>query len=161
MLAAVRGAVVGLGVPIALSADLTVAAADSYFLLPFTGIGLMPDGGATALVTATMGRAKAMQMALLGERLPAAQAVAAGLIAETVPVTDFDARVGELVTKLRRGPARAYAATKRAINDAALTQLGAAFDRERRGQQELLAAADFAEGRTAFLERREPRFTDL
>ncbi|MGW0040930.1 enoyl-CoA hydratase [Rhodococcus sp. NPDC003348] len=158
VVAAVNGPAAGVGVSLALGADLTVATESSYLLLAFTKIGLMPDGGATALVAASIGRARALKMALLAERLPATDALDAGLIARVYPDATFAADVEALVRGLVDGPSDAFAATKTAINDATLGQLDPAFARERSGQLELLAAADFAEGVDAFLNKRPAVF---
>ncbi|GAA4484337.1 enoyl-CoA hydratase [Rhodococcus olei] len=158
VVAAVNGPAAGVGVSLALAADLTVATESSYLLLAFTKIGLMPDGGATALVAASIGRARALKLALLAERLPAAAALEAGLIAGVYPDATFADDVDALVRGLVEGPSEAFAATKSAINDATLGQLDPAFARERGGQLELLAAADFAEGVDAFLNKRAAVF---
>ncbi|MFF0816277.1 enoyl-CoA hydratase [Rhodococcus sp. NPDC003318] len=158
VIAAVNGPAAGVGVSLALGADLTVATESSYFLLAFTKVGLMPDGGATALVAASIGRARALKMALLAERLPATEALAAGLIAQVHADDAFADEVAALVGRLAAGPSDAFAATKSAINDATLGQLDPAFARERAGQLELLASADFAEGVAAFLEKRSAQF---
>ncbi|WP_280350098.1 enoyl-CoA hydratase-related protein, partial [Nocardia abscessus] len=89
----IRGAAAGVGVGIALAADLVYASEDSYLLLAFINIGLMPDGGAAALVAAAAGRPLAARMALLGERLPAREAAAAGLFTAVVPEDELDAAV--------------------------------------------------------------------
>ncbi|MBS9375985.1 enoyl-CoA hydratase [Rhodococcus sp. B50] len=155
---AVRGAAAGVGVSLALACDLTVASESSYFLLAFTRIGLMPDGGATALVAASVGRARAMGLALLAERLPADEAKQAGLIAQVYADDQFDAEVDSLLGRLAAGPASALRATKDAINAATLTQLDFAFERERAGQLALLEAPDFIEGVAAFQNKRSPKF---
>ncbi|WP_024796968.1 enoyl-CoA hydratase [Tomitella biformata] len=158
VICAVNGPAAGVGVSLALAGDLTVATESSYLLLAFTKIGLMPDGGASALVAASIGRARALKMGLLAERLPASEALAAGLIAEVLADDEFAAGVDALAARLVAGPSDALGATKAAINDATLTELDAAFARERAGQLELLAAADFAEGVDAFLGKRAPVF---
>lgn len=155
---AVNGVAAGVGVSLALACDLTVAKESGYFLLAFTKIGLMPDGGASALVAASIGRARALKMALLAERLPATEALAAGLIAEVYADDEFDGAVETLVQRLADGPSAAFAATKHAINDATLTELDNAFGRERSGQLELLGGPDFAEGVSAFQEKRTANF---
>ncbi|EUA50402.1 enoyl-CoA hydratase/isomerase [Mycobacterium xenopi 3993] len=129
-------------------------------MLAFTKVGLMPDGGASALVAASIGRTQAMRMALLAERLPAADALAAGLVSAVYPADQFDAEVDKVVCTLLSGPAVAFAKTKDAINAATLTELDAALDRELRGQTVLLKSPDFIEGATAFQQRRTPTFTD-
>ena len=156
----VQGPCAGVGVSIAVSADLVLASSKAFFMLAFTKIGLMPDGGATALVAASAGRAKAMRMALLAERLTAEEAAAAGLVSHVFDADTFDADVDAVVATLRTGPMVGYARTKHAINAATLGSLDAAFALEREGQLGLLAAPDFAEGTAAFNEKRSPSFGD-
>jgi enoyl-CoA hydratase len=129
-------------------------------MLAFTKIGLMPDGGATALVAASMGRAKAMRMALLAERLPADEAESLGLISHVFDADTFDKDVEDVIAGLRTGPMVGYARTKHAVNAATLVELDDAFAREREGQLGLLAAPDFVEGTAAFNEKRPPTFRD-
>ncbi|WP_336082023.1 enoyl-CoA hydratase [Nocardia sp. SSK8] len=158
VIARVNGPAAGVGTSIVLAADLIYAADTAYLLLPFTSIGLMPDGGATAMVAAAMGRARAAEMALLGARLPAPEAAAAGLITRSLPAAELDAEIDAVAAKLAAGPRRALELTKAAINAATLAELDAALDREKKGQSELLVSPDFLEGMTAMLTRRPPRF---
>ncbi|NLU81712.1 enoyl-CoA hydratase-related protein [Rhodococcus sp. HNM0569] len=158
VVAEVRGAAAGVGASLAVAADLTVAADDAYFLLAFVNIGLMPDGGATALIPAAIGRARAARMALLGERLPAADALAHGLIAEVVPAAELSAHVTALAERIARGPRQALESTKSALRAATLGQLEGAFTRESEGQCRLLVGPEFAEGAAAMLDKRPPVF---
>ncbi|GAD86622.1 enoyl-CoA hydratase-related protein [Nocardia asteroides] len=158
VIAEVNGPAAGVGTSIALAADLIYAAEGAYLLLPFTSIGLMPDGGATAVVAAAMGRARAAELALLGGRLPAAEAAAAGLITRSVPAEELREQVDTVAAKLAVGPRRALELTKAAINAATLPELDGALAREKTGQIELLTSADFLEGMTAMLTRRAPKF---
>ncbi|HWC84628.1 MAG TPA: enoyl-CoA hydratase [Pseudonocardiaceae bacterium] len=159
VVSAVHGPAAGVGVSLALAADLVIAAESAYFLLAFANVGLMPDGGSTALVTAAVGRARAMRMAMLAERLPARTAQEWGLISHVVADEGFDTELTAVLTQLAAGPPLAYARTKAAINAAALPELEAALAREASGQFELLHSKDFLEGAMAFRERRTPRFT--
>jgi enoyl-CoA hydratase len=159
VIAAVNGPAVGVGCSIALGCDLVVAVESAYFLLAFINIGLMPDGGATALVPVNVGRGRAMQMALLGERIPAAIALDWGLIYRVVPEGDLDGVVAELVQRFATGAPRAAAATKQAVNAATLGPLDGALDRERDGQGALLASEDFVEAVQAFAAKRKPKFS--
>jgi enoyl-CoA hydratase len=159
VVAAVNGPAVGVGCSLALGCDLVVAAESAYFLLSFTSIALMPDGGATALVPAAIGRARAMEMALVPERIPAAVAHDWGMIYRVVPDGELAATVTRLVDRLAAGAPRALAATKLAVNAAALAGLDAALQTELEDQSRLLATADFAEAAGAFGERRPPVFT--
>lgn len=158
VLAAVNGVAAGVGCSAALAADVIVAKESASFLLAFARIGLMPDGGATATVAASVGRARAMRMGLLAEPLTAREAYDAGLITHVAPDGEFDELVATLVRRLASGPPLAFAATKRAINSATLTRLEHALDAERTGQTVLLRTADVAEGMRAFGEKRKPVF---
>ncbi|AXT86538.1 enoyl-CoA hydratase [Aeromicrobium sp. A1-2] len=159
VLSAVNGIAAGVGCSIAIAADITLAKSSAYFLLAFINIGLMPDGGATELVAASIGRARANQMAMLGERLAADTAAEIGLIHKSVDTEEYDAELAALVTKLGHGPTVALGQTKAAIAATTLTHLDAALDRERESQIGLFDTADAAEGGTAFVEKRKPEFT--
>lgn len=158
VVAAVNGVAAGVGCSAALAADIIVAKESASFLLAFARIGLMPDGGATATLAASIGRARAMRMALLAEPLSAREAYDAGLVTHLAGDDEFDDVVATLVRRLAAGPPLAYAATKRAVNAATLPHLDAALERERTGQSVLLRTADAAEGMRAFSERRRPEF---
>lgn len=158
VVAAVNGPAAGVGVSIALAADLTYAADSAYFLLAFVGIGLMPDGGASVLVSSSIGRAKAAELALLGERLPAAEADRLGLVSRTLPHSELLDHARAVAARLAAGPRRALELTKRALAAGALAALDDALEREKAGQAELLASADFAEGAAAMLQKRPPRY---
>lgn len=158
VVAQVDGAAAGVGASIAFAADLTYAAPKAYFLLAFVNIGLMPDGGASLLVPAAAGRARASELALLGERLPAEDAHAAGLITRVLPAEDLTAHVDGVAAKLAAGPRRALELTKRSLTAATLARVEEAFERETEGQIELLASADFREGALAMLSKRAPKF---
>lgn len=156
----VRGAAAGVGVPIALAGDLVICDHSAYFMLAFTRIGLMPDGGSSALVAASVGRSRAMRMALLAERLSAADALAAGLVTHVEEAPAFERVAADVVKRLADGPQVALRLTKHAVNEATLTALPGAFAREREGQLGLLLASDFNEGARAFREKRSAQFSD-
>lgn len=158
VVAAVRGVAAGVGCSIAFAADLAVAAESASFWLAFGRIGLMPDGGATATIAASVGRARALRMALLNEPMSGRQAHEAGLVSHVAADDAFDEEVATLVRRLERGAPLAQAATKRALNAATLGGLDEALERERTGQSVLLRTADAAEGVAAFRERRRPDF---
>ncbi|MGW4826342.1 enoyl-CoA hydratase-related protein [Amycolatopsis japonica] len=158
VVAAVGGPAAGVGCSIALAADIAVAAESAYFLLAFASVGLMPDGGATALVPAAIGRARASRMAMLAERIHANTAVDWGLIAKVFPDDRFEEELGKLVARLASGPTAAYAQIKRSFDETALGGLDSALAAERAGQLALFATRDFAEGTAAFHEKRAPRF---
>jgi enoyl-CoA hydratase len=159
VVAAVNGPAVGGGCSVALAADVTLARESAYFQLSFANIGLMPDAGATALVPAAVGRARATRMAMLAERIPSPLAEEWGLITAAVPDEDFDVELRRLTARLARGPTSAYAHIKRALNELTLPLLEQAFAIERAGQSTLTTSADFTEGLAAFMEKRTPAFS--
>ena len=160
VIAVVQGPAAGVGASLALACDVVLASEKAFFMLAFTKIGLMPDGGASALIAAAVGRIRAMRMALLAERIPAAEAFEWGLVTAVYPADQFDVEVSKVVSTLVSGPVVALRKTKDAINAATLTELQAALAREKQGQLELLGADDFREGTRAFQQRREAKFGD-
>lgn len=159
VVSAVNGIAAGVGVSIAIAADITVAKSSGYFLLAFVNIGLMPDGGATELVAASIGRARANRMAMLGERLFADEAAEIGLIHASLDDEAYEAELATLIDRLGNGPTVALGTMKAAITATTLSHLDAALDREREGQIALFATTDFAEGGHAFIEKRAAKFT--
>src|SRR6202171_11318 len=160
VIAVVAGPAAGVGVSLALACDVVLVSDKAFFMLAFTKIGLMPDGGASALVAAAVGRIRAIRMALLAERISAAEGLEWGLVTAVYPADSVDAEVDKLVAALVSGPAVAFAKTKHAINSTTLTELEDALEREREGQLGLLKSHDFAEGTAAFQQRRAATFTD-
>ncbi|AKK26421.1 enoyl-CoA hydratase [Mycobacterium sp. EPa45] len=160
VVAVVQGPAAGVGVSLALASDVVLASEKAFFLLAFTKIGLMPDGGASALVAAAIGRIRALRMALLAERISAAEAFDFGLVSAVYPADELEAGVSAVIDKLVSGPAVALRKTKHAINAATLTELEAAIGREEEGQRILLGSSDFREGTKAFQEHRSPVFTE-
>lgn len=158
VVALVGGVAAGIGVPMALACDYVVASDAASFVLAFTRIGLMPDGGATALVAASIGRARALRLAMTGEKLPAATAAEWGLVAECVPAESFSARCDELLAAFSVGATTALAEVKLAVNAASVDVEGA-LAREEVGQTALSHTADYREGVAAFLAKRPAEFT--
>jgi enoyl-CoA hydratase len=158
VVALVNGVAAGIGVPIALACDYVLASDAASVVLAFARIGLMPDGGSTALVAASVGRARAMRLALTGETLDARTAADWGLVAECVAAEEFPARSDALLASLAAGPTLALGRTKAAVN-AASVDVEPALARERSGQLALMGTADYREGVTAFLARRAGTFT--
>jgi 2-(1,2-epoxy-1,2-dihydrophenyl)acetyl-CoA isomerase len=158
VLAAVHGAAVGIGLSLALAADLIVADESAYFMLAFVNIGLVPDGGSSVFVPSRIGFARAAEMAMLGERVTAAQAFEWGLINRVVADGAFDDEVAALRDRLAAGPTRSYAGTKRQLNQWLYTRMEDQLTFEADIQQEMAASGDFAEGVAAFMEKRPAAF---
>lgn len=159
VVAAVNGVAAGVGASICFAADLAVATESAGFLLAFSRIGLMPDGGASLTVAASVGRARAMRMALLAEPISAREAHDVGLISHVVADDAFEDTVEKVVRRLVSGPPISFAATKKAINAATLADLEPALEREKTGQVVLFGTEDAAEGMRAFVQKRRPQFT--
>ena len=159
VVAAVNGPAVGIGCSLALACDLLLAAESAFFGLAFVNVGLMPDGGSTALVPPSVGKARAFQMALLGERIPAPQALEWGLVNWVHPDDRLMGEAEALVNKLAAGPTRSYASSKLALNNFLYGDLDAQLDLEAELQHALGRTKDFLEGTAAFVEKREPSFS--
>ncbi|MCA3180493.1 MAG: 2-(1,2-epoxy-1,2-dihydrophenyl)acetyl-CoA isomerase PaaG [Burkholderiaceae bacterium] len=158
VVAKVRGIAAGAGANLALACDLVVAGRSASFLQAFVNIGLLPDSGGTWLLPRTVGSARAMGLAMLGEKLPAETAERWGMIWRCVDDDALDAEVDALAAKLARMPTAAIASIKHAIRHAATADLDAQLDLERDEQTRLGASHDYAEGVNAFLQKRAPRF---
>ena len=158
VLAAVNGPAVGIGCSLALASDLVIAAESAYFLLAFANIGLVPDGGSSVFVPVRAGHARAAEMAMLAERLPAPQALEWGLINRVVADDGLADEAGSLLDRLAAGPTRSYAGIKRQLNAWIYRGMEEQLEVEAQIQQEQAASEDFVEGVTAFLQKRAPRF---
>jgi 2-(1,2-epoxy-1,2-dihydrophenyl)acetyl-CoA isomerase len=157
-IAAVNGAAAGIGCSFALACDLVVAAESSYFLLAFVNIGLVPDGGSSVLIPERIGFARAAELAMLGERLPARKALEWGLINRVVSDETLMSEAAALADRLANGPTRSYAGTKRQLNAWQFSRIEDQLALEASLQQEMASSRDFMEGVAAFVEKREPRF---
>ena len=158
VVAAVNGPAVGIGASLAFACDLVLAGESAYFGLAFVNIGLMPDGGSTLFVPAAVGKARAFQLALLGERVDAAKALDWGLINFVHPDDRLLDEAGALVERLAAGPTQSYASSKRALNRMLYPDLDAQLSLEADLQHALARTRDFQEGVVAFVEKREPAF---
>lgn len=156
---AINGAAAGAGAAFALAGDIIVAARSSYLLLAFANIGLVPDAGATWLIGKAAGRAKLLEMALLGERLSAEDALAAGLVTRVVDdAALFDTALG-LAHRLAAMPTIAMGLIRKQVAVALTGTLDDALETEADHQAIAAATQDFREGVAAFLQKRAPVFT--
>lgn len=159
LVVAVNGIAAGAGVSLALLGDVTIAARSASFAVLFTPkLGLAPDMGATHLLPARIGVARARYLALTGRPVAAEEAVRIGLIAECVDDTALEARGRELAHELARGPTRAQLALRDLLDHGAARALGEQLEREAVAQQALGDTRDFLEGISAFRAKRAPRF---
>ena len=156
---AINGVAAGAGASLAFACDLRVAAETATFVLAFGRIGLVPDSGATWFLPRLVGPAKAAELALLGESLSATEAERFGLVARVVAADAVAGEARAIAERLAALAPRALALTKRALQRSWSVDLHAALEDEAYRQGIAGATADHAEGLTAFLEKRPPRFT--
>ncbi|OSC28719.1 MULTISPECIES: enoyl-CoA hydratase-related protein [Mycobacterium] len=159
VVAGVHGGAVGFGCALALACDLVVAAPSAYFQLAFSRVGLMPDGGTSALLPGLVGRARAARMAMTAERVSAATAFEWGMIAHVTSVDDYESVLEDVLQSVACGPTVSFGWTKRALAAATLGELEPVQAIEAEGQLALIDTADFREGVRAFRERRNPDFS--
>ena len=155
---AVNGVAAGAGANIALACDIVIAVQTASFIQPFCKLGLVPDAGGTWLLPQLVGRARAVGLALLGDKLTAEQAAQWGLIWKCVAAADFEAEVNSIAKTLAVGPTLGYVRTRQAIDAAATSTLDAQLDMEAAMQRELGNSQDYAEGVKAFIGKRSPVF---
>jgi enoyl-CoA hydratase len=158
VVAGVQGAATGYGCPLALACDLVVAQRSSFFQLAFTKVGLVLDGGASALIPASIGRARAARMAMLAERITAALAFDWGMISHLVDDDAYDTELASVVHELATGPTLALAWIKRELWATTVPGLPAALTLEADGQTAMSQTADYREGVAAFRQQRRPQF---
>jgi 2-(1,2-epoxy-1,2-dihydrophenyl)acetyl-CoA isomerase len=161
VIAAVNGIAAGAGANLAMACDLIVAARSASFVQAFVKIGLVPDSGGTWLLPRRVGEARALGLALTGDKLGAEQAEAWGLVWKVVEDDQLQSAALKLASQLAQQPAKAIAAIKHAIRAAANNTLDQQLDLERDVQRELGDSHDYAEGVAAFKEKRPPRFDGL
>lgn len=155
---AVNGPAAGVGCSLALSSDFAIAGKSAYFLQAFVNIGLVPDGGASWMLTRLVGKARATEMMLLGEKIGAEKAADWGLIYKCVEDADLLSEARTLAARLAKGPTRALGLMRQNLAAALDGDYASALVREAEGQRIAGASADAMEGGMAFLEKRKPAF---
>jgi 2-(1,2-epoxy-1,2-dihydrophenyl)acetyl-CoA isomerase len=158
VVAAVNGPCAGAGCSLALAADIVIAGRSAYFLQAFINIGLIPDAGATWLLPRLAGRARAMEMMMLGERIGADKAAEWGLISRMVEDEDLAAEAAARAARLAQGPTIAYGLLRRLARDAEQLPLKDALAAERTAQRDAGRTSDFKGAVVAFLQKQTPRF---
>ncbi|MGE4430107.1 MAG: enoyl-CoA hydratase-related protein [Sphingobium sp.] len=155
---AINGPAVGAGLGLALLGDITIAARSAYMLLAFVNIGLVPDAGATWLVAQAVGRARALEMALLGEKMEASEALAKGLITRVADDNEVLAQAQSIAARLAAGPTVAIGMIRKQVAAALTQRLDDTLATERANQSRAGFTADFREAVAAFAEKRPPLF---
>lgn len=158
VLASVQGAVAGAGVSLMAAADLAIAAADATFTLAYSRIGASPDGGATHFLPRLVGSRKALELMLLSDRIDAQAALTLGLVNRVVAVADLEAETGRMARRLAGGATRAFGETKLLVNGSFERTLADQLAAEVEAFARCAETGDFAEGVTAFVEKRKPEF---
>ncbi len=156
---AVNGAAAGAGCSYALAGDIVIAGRSAYFLQAFVNIGLVPDVGSTWMLPRLAGKARAQAMMMLGERIPAETAADWGMIYKVVDDAVLMDEARAIAAKLAKGPTKALALIRQGLRDSLDKSLTEALMVERRNQMQAGRSADFAEGVTAFLQKRPAAFT--
>lgn len=158
VISAVNGPAAGVGCSLALVADFVVAARSGYFLQAFVNIGLVPDGGSSWMLPRLIGKARATQMMMLGEKISGDQAADWGMIYKCVDDADLTDEVHALADRLAHGPTVAYATMRRTILTALEQGLADTLQAEAEGQRVAGSSDDAREGGVAFLQKRKPEF---
>jgi 2-(1,2-epoxy-1,2-dihydrophenyl)acetyl-CoA isomerase len=156
---AVNGVAAGAGANLALACDIVLAARSAAFIQSFSRIGLVPDSGGTWLLPRLVGKARAMGLALLGDKLEAQKALEWGLIWKVVDDETLPSTAKDLCRQFADGPTKGYGLIKKAMNASSTNSLDAQLDLERDLQRDAGFSADYREGVTAFKEKRAPKFT--
>ena len=151
VIAAINGAVGGIGLSLVAACDLRLAAATAKFKTAYTTVGLVPDGGWTLTVAHLLGRARAAELLLLDPLVDAERALALGLVHEVVPAASLHARTAELAARLAGGAGAAIARTKALLNESLLPDLEAVLERERAAIGEQCVTPEFRERLAAFI----------
>jgi len=158
LLTAVNGAAAGVGMSFALMGDLVLCARSAYFLQAFRRIGLVPDGGSTWLLPRLIGKARAIELSLLGERLPADKALEWGLVNRVFADDELMAKALEMASELAAGPTVALGLIRQLYWESADNTYEEQLNLERKMQRKAGSSADFKEGVRAFLQKRAANF---
>jgi len=158
VIASIRGASAGFGMSLVAACDLAIAAEDSVFSLAYCRIGTSPDGGSTWTLPRMVGLKRAMELALLGDRITPQQASDYGLINWVVPTADLDKATAELAARIAAGPAETLARTKALLNESSGARLESQLAAEKASFLAGVTGPEFIEGVSAFVEKRPARF---
>lgn len=158
VIASCKGAVAGAGVSLALACDLVIAAEDAFFTLAYCHIGTSPDGSSSFHLPRAVGIKKAMEIALLGDRIDAQSAKEMGMINFVVPTSGLEMQTGNLSSRLAKGPTHVYGNTKALLYRSMENQFESQLQLEAEYFADCASRPDFREGVTAFVEKRQANF---
>lgn len=159
IIARINGIAAGSGASIALACDIRVASEEAGLKQAFIGVGLVPDSGSSYFLTRMIGPGRALELIMTGKTVPAKEAEALGLINKVVPAAELDKYTNELAQKLASGPTRAIGLSKRMINRVTSLELPEAMEYEALNQDIAGKTSDHLEAVSAFLEKRQPKFS--
>ncbi|MFF4767328.1 enoyl-CoA hydratase/isomerase family protein [Streptomyces sp. NPDC001255] len=158
VLTVVQGAAAGIGAHLAYASDFVVATDNAYFVESFVKRGLVVDGGGAYLLPRRIGMQRAKELVMFGEKLPAAEAAALGLVNRVVPASELDETVADFAQRLATAPTSAITLTKRLMNESPDTDRAGSFTAEAMAQELQSYAQDSGEGVRSFLEKRSPEY---
>jgi 2-(1,2-epoxy-1,2-dihydrophenyl)acetyl-CoA isomerase len=159
IIARINGIAAGSGASIALACDIRIASDEAGLKQAFVGVGLVPDSGSSYFLTRAIGPGRALELIMTGRTVSAKEAETLGLVNKTVPSADLDKTVDDLATKLAAGPTRALGLSKRVVNQVGRLELSEALEYEAQNQDIAGKTKDHLEAVSAFLEKRQPKFT--
>jgi 2-(1,2-epoxy-1,2-dihydrophenyl)acetyl-CoA isomerase len=161
VIAAVNGIAAGAGFSMSLACDLSLAVEGARFVLAYTNIGLVPDGGSTYFLSRIVGIRKAMEIVYLNEPMGAGEALRLGIVNKVFPEEDFEQGVSSVAQKLAQGPVETFGRAKKIIRLGLSETIESQMENERQGIAERALAGEFREGVTAFVEKRKPDFVSF
>jgi 2-(1,2-epoxy-1,2-dihydrophenyl)acetyl-CoA isomerase len=159
VIAAINGVAAGAGASLAFACDIRIAADSATFVQSFSKVGLVPDSGATFVLPRLIGLTKAYELMITADKIDAQEAMRLGLLNKIVPTDQVMKEAEEWAARLAKGPTKAFGLTKRAVNRSIYPDLEELLENEAYLQEIAGRTADFQEGVTAFLEKRQPAYT--
>ncbi len=161
VIAAVNGTAAGAGMSMSLACDMSFAVEGCRFVMAYTGIGLVPDGGASYSLPRLVGYRKAMEIAYLNEPLDSSEALRLGLVNRVFPPETFEAEVSKIASRLAQGPTATYGRVRNLMRLGLTASLESQMENERQGIVASTLSGEFREGVTAFVEKRKPDFPSV
>ena len=159
VIASIRGAAAGFGIGLVAACDLAIASKDSFFTLAYCHIGASPDGGSSYFLGRTLGMKQQMELAFLGDRFSSEKAKELGIVNWVVPNQELDTETFKLAKRLASGPTIAYANAKKLFNQTNHLSMESQLQMEAERMADSMMTSDHAEGITAFMEKRPPKFS--